>query len=69
MIEIKLTSAPTPADMAPLTQAAALARADRWWLVSQTPEPVVSARAVSCNLSWLLDRLANPRSATLPWPR
>jgi hypothetical protein len=56
-IEIKLTAAPTPADMQGLCRAADLIRATRRFLVSKTGRTTDDGERVSCNLPWLLDHL------------
>lgn len=57
-IEIKLTSSPDNRDMERLNRAADLIGASRRILVSQVAVAAESDRGVSCNLPWLLARLA-----------
>jgi predicted AAA+ superfamily ATPase len=56
-IEIKLTTSPSPSDMARLDRAADLVGADHRTLLSQVRTPAGDARRASANLEWLLDRL------------
>ena len=56
-IEIKLTTAPTPADFQRLNKAADLIGADRRFLVSQAAASAGDQRQAMCNLDWLLDLL------------
>jgi hypothetical protein len=58
-IEVKLTTSPGPGDMARLDKAADLVGAHRRFLVSQTPRVVEGEHAVSCDLPWLLQHLAD----------
>jgi predicted AAA+ superfamily ATPase len=57
-VEIKLTSAPDSRDLAALNAAADIIGAKRRFLVSQTPRPIESGNAVSCNLQWLAAKIA-----------
>lgn len=56
-IEVKLTSSPTPDDMARLDKTADMIQAKRRFLVSQTRTSSGDRRRLSCDLSTLLDRL------------
>jgi len=56
-IEIKLTSSPTPSDMARLNKTADLIRATRRMLVTRTSKVVEEGNRVSCDLDWLLTQL------------
>jgi predicted AAA+ superfamily ATPase len=56
-VEVKLTSSPTPDDMARLDKTADLIKAKRRLLVSQTRRSSGDSRRVSCDLSTLLKRL------------
>jgi uncharacterized protein len=56
-IEIKLTTSPSPADMAKLDRTATLIDATRRLLVSQVADSAGDDRRGSCNLPWILDRL------------
>jgi predicted AAA+ superfamily ATPase len=56
-VEVKLTASPTPADMNRLDATAAMIKAKRRFLVSQTPRSSGNAERASCNLSGLMDRL------------
>jgi predicted AAA+ superfamily ATPase len=60
-VEVKLTTAPAPGDLARLNKAADLVKADNRILVSQTRENIAHAGQVSCNLSWLLAHTRIPR--------
>ena len=53
-VEVKLTTAPDPEDLARLKKTADLLKADRRILVTQTSQNIVSPDQVSCNLPWLL---------------
>ncbi|OGB91084.1 MAG: hypothetical protein A3G35_20350 [candidate division NC10 bacterium RIFCSPLOWO2_12_FULL_66_18] len=53
-IEVKLTTAPDPEDLARLNKTADLIKADKRILVSQTTASIARAGQVSCNLPWLL---------------
>lgn len=53
-IEVKLTTAPDPGDLARLNRTADLIKADKRILVTQTTENIARADRVSCNLPWLL---------------
>jgi predicted AAA+ superfamily ATPase len=55
--EIKLTASPGTVDMDRLDNVAALIRADRRYLVSETPRTTGDRKRASCNLPWLLERL------------
>jgi predicted AAA+ superfamily ATPase len=57
-VEVKLTSSPSPADLARLDRTADLIGAARRFLVSQTERSSGDERRGSCNLSGLLERLA-----------
>jgi len=57
-IEIKLTSSPAPEDMDRLQRAADLVGASRRFLVTRTTQPAGNHHRASCNLAWLLERLA-----------
>ena len=56
-VEAKLTSAPSPADMARLDKAADLIDASHRFLVSQTSRPSGRGQRISCNLSDFIDHL------------
>lgn len=56
-VEIKLTSSPSPEDMARLDKTADMIQASRRFLVSRTSRPAGDGRRVSCNLPTFLDRL------------
>jgi len=56
-IEIKLTSAPAPADMDRLNRTADLIGATRRYLVTRTTRPSGDDRRASCNLESLVDTL------------
>jgi predicted AAA+ superfamily ATPase len=56
-IEVKLTTAPAPEDLAKLNRTADRINADTRILVSQTTENLTHAGNVSCNLPWLLAHL------------
>jgi uncharacterized protein len=56
-IEVKLTTNPSSDDVMRLEKAAALVGADQRVLVSQVATSVQGERTVSCNLSWLLERV------------
>ncbi len=56
-VEVKLTAAPGPADMARLDKAAEMIGASRRYLVSQTRRTAGDDRRASCTLSWLVERL------------
>jgi hypothetical protein len=56
-IEVKLTTAPAPEDLAKLNKTADHIKADKRILVSQTAENIAYSRNVSCNLPWLLAHL------------
>ncbi len=56
-IEVKLTSSPTPADLARLEKVADLIDATHRILVSQTERPADEGRRASCNLEGLLERI------------
>jgi uncharacterized protein len=56
-IEVKLTTAPAPEDLAKLNKTADHINADKRILVSQTTENIAHSRNVSCNLPWLLAHL------------
>jgi predicted AAA+ superfamily ATPase len=56
-IEVKLTASPSPADMNQLDKSAAMIKATRNFLVSQTTRSSGDARRASCNLTGLNERL------------
>ncbi len=56
-VEIKLTSAPGPDDMARLNRSAGMIKATRRFLISQTSQSSGDGRRVSCNLQGFLDHL------------
>lgn len=56
-VEIKLTSSPSPEDMARLDGTADLVKASRRFLVSQTRRPSGSGYRISCDLPSFLDHL------------
>jgi predicted AAA+ superfamily ATPase len=56
-IEVKLTTAPAPEDLAKLNRTADRINADTRILVSQTNENIMHSGNVSCNLPWLLAHL------------
>ena len=56
-IEVKLTTAPAPEDLAKLNKTADRINADTRILVSQTTENITHSGNVSCNLPWLLAHL------------
>jgi Holliday junction resolvase-like predicted endonuclease len=58
-VEVKLTSSPTPEDMARLEKTASMINAPRRFLVSQTSRPSGDDRRGSFNLGTLLDHLAH----------
>lgn len=60
-IEIKLTTAPSPADVERLIRVGDLIGADRRCLVSRTSRPAASATVLSCNLFGLLEALDGAR--------
>jgi hypothetical protein len=55
---VKLTTSPSPEDLARLTKTADLVGAEHRVLVSQTPRTVEGPRGLSCDLAGLLGRLA-----------
>jgi predicted AAA+ superfamily ATPase len=57
-IEIKLTTAPTPADLARLNKVADLIGADLRILITQSPRILANGREIACNLPWLARHLA-----------
>jgi len=57
-VEVKLTASPTQSDMSKLDRTADLVGATRRYLISQTPRPAGDRSRASCNLEWILDRLA-----------
>ncbi|MBW1785781.1 MAG: ATP-binding protein [Deltaproteobacteria bacterium] len=61
-VEVKLTSSPTPQDMARLDKTADMIDASRRFLVSQTSRPSGAKRRVSCNLPTFLDHLSGNKS-------
>jgi predicted AAA+ superfamily ATPase len=56
-VEVKLTSSPTPEDMARLDKVADMIKAARRFLVSKTSRPSGDKRRVSCNLPTFIDHL------------
>jgi predicted AAA+ superfamily ATPase len=56
-VEVKLTSSPTPEDMARLVKTAAMIKATRCFLVSQTSRSSGDRRRVSCDLPAFLENL------------
>ncbi len=58
-MEVKLTATPAPEDLARLDRTANLIKADKRILVSRVPRSDAGARRISCNLPWLLARLAD----------
>lgn len=56
-IEVKLTTAPSPADMGRLIRTADLIGANRRCLVSRTSRPAASATVLSCDVLGLLEAL------------
>jgi predicted AAA+ superfamily ATPase len=60
-VEIKLTSAPAPADMDRLELVSDLIKATHRFLVTRTIRPAGDDRRASCNLEWLLERLSARR--------
>ncbi|MBW1809817.1 MAG: DUF4143 domain-containing protein, partial [Deltaproteobacteria bacterium] len=56
-VEVKLTSSPTPEDMARLEKTADMIKASRRFLVSQTSQSSGDKRRVSCNLRTFLEHL------------
>jgi len=56
-IEVKLTTAPAPEDLAKLNRTADHIKADKRILISQTTENITHSGNVSCNLPWLLAHL------------
>ena len=61
-VEVKLTSPPTPEDMARLDKAADMIGAARRFLVSQTRQTSGGERRISCNLPTFLDHLLGSKS-------
>jgi predicted AAA+ superfamily ATPase len=57
-IEVKLTTSPEPKDMERLDKAADMIEANRRYLVSKTKTSFGGTERASCNLPWLLERLA-----------
>ena len=57
-VAVKLTASPSPADMTKLEKTADLIGATRRYLVSQTPRSSGDAHRASCNLTGLMERLA-----------
>ena len=57
-VEVKLTASPSPADMAKLEKTADVIGATRRYLVSQTPRSSGDSHRASCNLTGLMERLA-----------
>jgi uncharacterized protein len=56
-VEVKLTASPSPADMDRLDKTAAMIKASRRFLVSQTPRSSGDERRASCNLAGLFERM------------
>lgn len=56
-LEVKLTASPTPEDMERLDRTAAMIKATRRFLVSQTARSSGDSERASCNLVGLIDRL------------
>ena len=56
-IEIKLTSSPSPADLAQLNKVADMIGAARRFLVTRTSKPAGDAYRASCNLPFLIEKL------------
>ncbi len=59
-IEVKLSASPTPSDMDTLDRNADLIGATRRYLVSQTPRSAGTVARASCNLTGVMERLAEP---------
>ena len=57
-IEAKLTTSPARRDLTRLDRVADLIAAERRFLVSQTRTPAGDERRASCNLEWLLEKIA-----------
>lgn len=57
-IETKLTTSPSPGDMARLDRVADLVGATRRWLITRSDTPVGDERRASADLGWAIDRLA-----------
>lgn len=55
--EVKLTASPSPADLSRLDKSAAMIKAARRFLVSQTARSTGDSRRASCNLSGMIERL------------
>ena len=58
-IEIKLTSSPSPSDMARLNKVADMIGAQKRILVSQVGQPSDNGTMVSCSLPWLIENLGH----------
>jgi predicted AAA+ superfamily ATPase len=56
-VEVKLTASPGPGDLARLDKSAAMIRATRRWLVSQTPRSSGDDVRASCNMTGLMERI------------
>jgi uncharacterized protein len=56
-VEVKLTTSPAPEDMVRLGKTAAMIKASRCFLVSQTSQSIGDKRRISCNLQTFLDYL------------
>lgn len=56
-IEIKLTSSPSPEDMARLDRAAEMIGADRRFLITKTKQPAGGDRRASCDWKGLMERV------------
>lgn len=65
-IEIKLTADPSPHDLDRLNRAADMIDAEKRFLVSQAREPMVAGNRISCDLSWLLQRIGSGKRSRLP---
>ena len=57
-IDVKLSASPTPSDMDTLDRTADLIGATRRYLVSQTPRSAGTVARASCNLSGVMERIA-----------
>ncbi len=61
-VEIKLTSSPSPEDMARLNKTADMIKASKRFLISQTQKPSGDGRRVSCSLPSFLEYLVHSES-------
>ena len=59
-IDVKLSASPTPSGMDKLNRTADLIGATRRYLVSQTPRSAGTVARASCNLSGVMERIAEP---------